>query len=128
MGFIIRMGLPEMLALWNELQTGHRNGTSKKKDDELYKKWGNALKKLSADPFYPSLQTHEIPPLSRRYGMRVWQSYLENRKSGAMRMYWVYGPGKQEITIIGLEPHPEDAKNGAYDRIALSDLPQAEDE
>ena len=36
---------------------------------------------------------------------------------------WVYGSGQQEITIIDLEPHPENAKNGAYDRIALSDLP-----
>ena len=32
-------------------------------------------------------------------------------------MFWVYGPDKKDITIIGLEPHPEDAKNGAYDRI-----------
>ena len=54
--------------------------------------------------------------------MKVWQLYLENKTSGARRMYWVYGPGQQEITIIGLEPHPEDAKNGAYDRIKLSDL------
>ena len=81
-----------------------------------------ALKLLSADPFYPSLQTHEIEPLSRRYGMKVWQSYLENKTSGAMRMYWVYGPDQKDITIIGLEPHPEDKKNGAYDRISLSDL------
>lgn len=123
MGFTIRMGLPEMLALWNELQTQHRAGTIKKKEEELYKKWGNALKKLAADPFYPGLQTHEIPPLSKRYGTKVWQSYLENKKSGARRMYWVYGPNQQEITIIGLEPHPEDAKNGAYDRVTLSDLP-----
>lgn len=96
----------------------------KKRDEELYKKWGNALKKLSADPFYPGLQTHEIPPLSKRYGVKVWQSYLENKNSGARRMYWVYGPDQQEITIIGLEPHPEDSKNGAYNRIALSDLPK----
>ena len=39
-----------------------------------------------------------------------------------MRMYWVYGPDQKDITIIGLEPHPEDKKNGAYDRISLSDL------
>lgn len=52
----------------------------------------------------------------------MWQSYLENKKSGARRMFWVYGPDKKDITIIGLEPHPEDAKNGAYDRINLSDL------
>lgn len=122
MGFTIRMGIPEMLVLWTELQTKYRDGTIKKKEEELYRKWGNALKKLSDDPFYPSLQTHEIPPLSKRYGVKVWQSYLENKTSGARRMYWVYGPNQQEITIIGLEPHPEDAKNGAYDRIVLSDL------
>lgn len=54
--------------------------------------------------------------------MKVWQSYLENNKSGARRMYWVYEADRQEITIIGLEPHPENTKNGAYDRIKLSGL------
>lgn len=83
---------------------------------------GKRTKKLAADPFYPGLNTHEINQLSKRYGMKVWQSYLENKKSGTMRMFWVYGPDQGEITIIGLEPHPEDAKNGAYDRIPLSDL------
>ena len=122
MGYAIRMGIPEMDELWNTLKTKHRDGTIGKKDEDLYKKWGNALKKLSLDPMYPSLKSHEITELSRRYGMKVWQSYLENKKSGARRMYWVYGPEQQEITIIGLEPHPEDAKNGAYDRIKLSDL------
>ena len=122
MGYAIRMGIPEMDELWNTLKTKHRDGTISKKDEDLYKKWGNALKKLSSNPMYPSLKSHEITELSRRYGMKVWQSYLENKTSGARRMYWVYGPGQQEITIIGLEPHPEDAKNGAYDRIKLSDL------
>lgn len=116
------MGIPEMYALWNGLQIKSRNGTIGKKEDELYKKWGKAMKLLSADPQYPSLQTHEIVPLSKRYGMKVWQSYLENKKSGARRMYWVYGPNKNEITVIGLEPHPEDAKNGSYDRITLSEF------
>ena len=53
-------------------------------------------------------------------------SNLENKTSGAMRMYWVYGPDKKSITIIGLEPHPEDKKNGAYERITLSELPPVE--
>lgn len=122
MNYAIRMGIPEMLALWTNLQQKFRSDSLNKNEKQLYKKWGNALKKLSEDPFYPSLQTHEITPLSKRYGMKVWQSYLENKTSGAMRMYWVYGPNQQEITIIGLEPHPEDRKNGAYDRINLSDL------
>lgn len=83
---------------------------------------GNALKKIAENPLYQSLKSHEIDTLSRRYGMKVWESYLENKKSGAMRMFWVYGPEQQQITIIGLEPHPEDKKNGVYDRINLSDL------
>ena len=108
MNFNIRMGIPEMQELWLDLQEKYRSGNIKKKEEQLYKKWGKALKLLSADPGYPSLQTHEIEPLSRRYGMKVWQSYLENKTSGAMRMYWVYGPDQKDITIIGLEPHPED--------------------
>lgn len=122
MSYNIRMGIPEMAELWKRLQTSYRDGIINKKDAELYKKWGSALKKLAMDPFYPSLKSHEIEPLSKRYGIKVWQSYLENKKSGARRMFWVYGPDKKDITIIGLEPHPEDAKNGAYDRINLSDL------
>lgn len=122
MSYSIRMGVPEVQELWNDLQQKHRDGTISKNEEKLYKKWGSALKKLAADPLYPSLQTHEISQLSKRYGMKVWQSYLENQTSDAMRMFWVYGPDNKEITIIGLEPHPEDKKNGAYDRIKLSEL------
>lgn len=123
MAFSILMGVPEMAELWEGLQRGRRAGTAGKQERQLYRKWGKALKLLSQDPRHPSLRTHDIDPLSKRYGMRVWQSYLENRNSRAMRMYWVYGPGKDVITIIGLEPHPEDKKNGAYEKVALSALP-----
>jgi len=81
------------------------------------------MKLLSENPFYPSLNTHEISDLTQRYGMKVWRSYLENKTSRAMRMYWVYGPDQKAITIIGLEPHPEDKKNGAYAKVSLSDIP-----
>lgn len=123
MEYEIRMGRPEMEALWNELQRKHRGKTITKDEERLYKKWGVTLIKVAQDPFYKGLQTHEISPLTKRYGMKVWQSYLENNGNGKpMRMFWVYGPGQKQITIIGLEPHPEDKKNGAYDRIKLSDL------
>ena len=42
MGYVIRMGIPEMEELWNTLMTKHRDGTISKKDEDLYKKWGNA--------------------------------------------------------------------------------------
>ena len=71
---------------------------------------------------YHSRRSQEIEDLSTHYGMTPWQSKKKKKKSGARRMYWVYGPDRQEITIIGLEPHPENTKNGAYDRIKLSGL------
>ena len=64
---------------------------------------------------------YEIEALSRRYGKKVWQSYLENNKSGAGRLFWVYGPNKNEITVIGIEPHPEDKKSSGYEKIKLSE-------
>jgi len=118
------MGIPEMYELWNTLQKKAKDKTLKGGDILLYKKWGKTLVQLSADPFYPALQTHEIEPLTKRYGVKVWQSYLENKTRKAMRLYWVYGPAKDEITIIGLEPHPEDKKNNAYDHIILSQTGQ----
>lgn len=83
MNYTIRMGIPEMLALWTDLQQKYRSDSLSKTEKQLYKKWGNALKKLAENSFYPGLQTHEIPPLSKRYGLRVWQSYLENKTSNA---------------------------------------------
>ena len=70
-----------------------------------------------------SLQSHEIKPLSRRYGMRVWESYLENNIPAAGRIFWVYVPDKNQIAVIGIEPHPEDKKKGGYDKVDLSELP-----
>ena len=112
-----------MLALWTDLSKKKAAGTISKKELALYNKWGKAMRLLSQDPSYPGLHTHDIEPLTKRYGIKVWQSYLENNTSRAMRMYWVYGPDRQDITIIGLEPHPEDKKNGAYDKVSLSDMP-----
>ena len=126
MKFNIRMGIPEMAALWSRLQKEFRSGTISKADASLYKKLGKTLKLIAENPRHPSLQTHDISVLTDRYGERVWQSYLENKTSGAMRIYWVYGPDQESITIIGLEPHPEDKKNGAYTRITLSELPPLE--
>lgn len=123
MSFAIRLGIPEMLQLWTDLSQKKAQGTISKKELALYNKWGKAMRLLSQDPSYPSLHTHDIEPLTKRYGVKVWQSYLENNTSRAMRMYWVYGPDRKDITIIGLEPHPEDKKNGAYDKVTLSDMP-----
>ena len=124
MNFAIRMGIPEMLRLWNSLKQKRDDGKISKSELALYKKWGKAMKLLSQDPFYPGLHTHEIDELSARYGQKVWQSYLEINTSRAMRLYWVYGSERGDITVIGLELHPEDRKHGAYEKIVLSEMPK----
>lgn len=109
-----------MEALWADLSGKARKGTLGKDENSLYKKMGKAMAFLANDPKHPGLHSHEIGALSRRYGVKVWQSNIENKTSGAGRIYWIYGPAKNDITIIGLELHPEDKKNGGYDKVRLS--------
>ena len=122
--YAIRMGVPEMEQYWTDLSTRSDDGQLNREEQRQFKQLVKALQFLSANPRHPGLQSHEIDDLSRRYGIKVWQSYLENRTPAAGRLFWVYGPTRGEITIIGIEPHPEDKKSGAYDRISLSGLPQ----
>ena len=121
--FTIRMGVPEMEDLWNDLTAKADNKTLKGDDKKLFKKLTKTLGHLQNNPRHPGLETHDIADLSKRYGVKVWQSYLENRKPAAGRLFWVYGPDRKDITILGIEPHPEDKKRGAYDRIKLSGMP-----
>jgi hypothetical protein len=119
--FQIRMGIPEMESFWNDLCFKSQKGSIKGPEKILFKKLIKSFKFLQQNPRYPGLQTHEISSLSKRYGMKVWQSYLENNTPSAGRIFWVYGPDKKDITIIGIEPHPEDKKDG-YEKIKLSSL------
>lgn len=123
MSFRVRLGVPEIEERWNELEQKRRAGTLAEDEARFFKKWIKAVGLLERDPRHPGLTSHEIEPLSRRYGRKVWQSYLDNKTPAAGRVYWVYGPSRGEITIIGLEPHPEEQKRGAYERIKLSEMP-----
>lgn len=122
MMYAIHMGVPEMDELWNNLRSKVGNGTASKDENRLYNLLGKAMRLLSQDPRHPGLHTHDIDALTARYGMRVWQSYLQNDTPAAGRVFWVYGPDRQDITIIGLEPHPNDVKSNAYKKITLSKL------
>jgi hypothetical protein len=126
MVFKIRMGQPEMEALWLDLSTRKLRGGLDKDEEKLFKKLVKALGFLSSNPKHNSLASHEITELSRKYGIRIFQSYLENNTPGAGRIFWAYGPEQGDITVLAIEPHPEDKKRGAYDRIKLSSLPPAQ--
>ena len=123
--FQIRMGQPEMEAFWTDLKQKVRSGTATRSEQQLFSKMGKAMRLIANDPRHPGLNTHEITELSARYEFRVWQSYIENRTPAAGRLYWAYGPGQDDITIMGVEPHPNDKAN-AYKKIRLSSMPGAD--
>ena len=127
MAYHIRMGVPEMAEFWNSMREKNKNGTASKDEQTTYKKIGKTLKLIAENPRHPGLQTHEIIALTKRYdGIKGWQSYLENHTPQAGRIFWVYGPNQSDITIIGVEPHPNDMGN-AYKKDTLSDMESTSD-
>lgn len=112
-----------MEALWLDLSTRKQQGKLDRDEEKFFKKLVKTLGYLAADPRHNSLASHEITELSRKHGNRIFQSYLENNTPGAGRLFWSYGPDKGDITVLAIEPHPEDQKRGAYERIKLSAQP-----
>jgi len=74
-----------------------------------------ALRYLETNLRAKSLQTHEYQSLTRRYGIKVFEAYVQQKTPGAYRVFWHYGPdeiakdGKRVpiITIIAITPHPD---------------------
>jgi|ERR1017187_4176570 hypothetical protein len=124
MSFQIRLGLPEMAAVWADLSTRKLQGKLDRNDERFFKKLVKVLGFLGDNPRHHSLQTHEIAALTHKYGFKVFEAYLENNIPAAGRVFWAYGPDKGDITILGVEPHPDD-KHGSYSRIRLSGFPPA---
>jgi len=123
MKFRILIGIPYFAAFWDDLSRRYDKDQLGKDEKKLFVRIVKAMKLLSENPRHPGLSSHEIDALSRRSNQKIWQSYLENRKSSAGRIYWSYGPGKGELTILGIEPHQEDRKRRGYDKVHLSGFP-----
>ena len=123
MTFRIRMGVPEMEAYWNDVSTRKLTGKLDVEEDRFFRKLVRTLSHLGQNPRHPGLASHEIDDLTRKYGIKVFQAYLENNIPAAGRLFWAYGPEKGEITVLAIEPHPENQKRGAYQRIKLSSMP-----
>jgi hypothetical protein len=124
MAFNLRMGVPEMEAFWNDLSTRKLRGQLDSNEERFFKKLIKVLGYLQENPRHNSLNSHEIDELTRKHGLKVFQSYLENKTPAAGRIFWAYGPDKRDITVLAIEPHPEDQKRGAYQRISLSRFPK----
>ncbi len=61
-----------------------------------------------------SLRTHPHDSLSRRYRVKVFQSYVQHKTPGAYRAFWHFGPDEINeegvpvpiITVLDITPHP----------------------
>ena len=112
-----------MEAKWNDLVDRARRDQLDKTEQKFYRKLTKVLGYLRENPRHNSLASHEINDLTRKYGFKIFQSYLENKTPAAGRMFWAYGPEKGDITVLAVEPHPEDEKRGAYGRLKLAVMP-----
>jgi len=74
----------------------------------LFKQVDKCVRLLLEDPRHPGLNTHEFHSLDHPYEKdgKVFEAYVQNRTPGAYRLFWCYGPGKGEITLIAITPHP----------------------
>ncbi|MCW5943481.1 MAG: hypothetical protein KIS66_14710 [Fimbriimonadaceae bacterium] len=76
------------------------------KDLAKLKKVRKCLGLLQTNPRHPSLETHEYVSMRGTKGERVWEAYVENRTPAAWRVFWHYGPDRNEITILAVTAHP----------------------
>ena len=82
--------------------------TKASKDEGLFKQVHKTVTLLASNPRHPGLATHEFHSLPHPYDARqkVFEAYAQSRTPGAYRVFWCYGPEKQQITLIAITPHP----------------------
>lgn len=74
----------------------------------LFKQVEKCVRLLLHNPKHPGLHTHEYHSIENPYDpkAKVFEAYVQNNMPGAYRLFWCYGPGKGEITLIAITPHP----------------------
>jgi hypothetical protein len=82
---------------------------------DVQKQVRKTLRYLETNLCSKSLQTHEYQSLTKRYGIKVFEAYVQQKTLGAYRVFWHYGPDETSkdgkripiITIIAITPHPD---------------------
>jgi len=84
------------------------NKTKAATDEGLFKQAHKCATLLAENPRHPGLRTHQYHGLDNPFEKdgKVFEAYVQNRTPGAYRLFWCYGPGKREVTIIAITPHP----------------------
>ena len=74
----------------------------------IFKQVHKCVMLLAANPRHPGLHTHPYSGLDHPFEAdgKVFEAYAQNRTPVAYRVFWCYGPGPSEITIITITAHP----------------------
>jgi hypothetical protein len=87
-----------------------RNQLERLKKDKGLEKRYNAVRKaigfLSENPRHKSLKTHEFTSLIGSKGEKIFEAYAEQSTPAAYRIFWYYRPGRNQMTILAITPHP----------------------
>lgn len=90
----------DALEVYRSLERGTRTG--------LFKQVHKTLTLLKQNPRHPSLETHTFHSLENPFKKdgKVFEAYAQNKTPGAYRIFWCYGPGNKDITILAITRHP----------------------
>lgn len=109
--------LPEATDTYHHLQAEARaslenrqknNKAKASRAEGLFKQVEKCVRLLLANPRHPGLHTHGYDSIPHPWDSRekVFEAYAQNKTPGAYRVFWCYGPGKQELTLIAITSHP----------------------
>ena len=73
--------------------------------EKRYNSVKKAIHFLSANPRHKSLKTHEFTSLKGPNGEKIFEAYAEQSTPAAYRVFWHYGPDKNQITVVALTSH-----------------------
>ena len=78
------------------------------RDEGTFKQVSKRIQLLRQNPRHPGLQTHEFSSISNpfRKDQKVFEAYAQQKTPGAYRVFWCYGPQRNEITIVAITWHP----------------------
>ena len=101
----------EALAIYKDLEDKAEKKSNKKitkNSSGLLKQINKTLNFLSHNPRHPGLHTHEYNGLKHPWDskQKIFEAYVQNRTPGAYRLFWCYGPEKNQLTIITIVQHP----------------------
>lgn len=62
--------------------------------------------RLLSNPKHPGLQCHAFTSLKGPGGQKVFEAYAQQNTPAAYRVFWHYGPDRNQLTVIAFTAHP----------------------